>query len=188
MAYEDRIDWFGKLPPQIVETAEVLYRTAYVWDFETTGKSPGSTIVAAAAVRAWDGAVVYETLVRPMAGMEEGALAVHGLSARRLQRAPQWRTIWREVDALLRSHPAVTFNAEFDRDRLIDTCRAAGVAHGRYRWACLMKAYCGLYGKFMISLREACEREGVPYDEALAHSALYDAECARRLLSAVCLL
>ncbi|MFD8146080.1 3'-5' exonuclease [Streptomyces sp. NPDC059708] len=107
-------------------------------DLETTGlDAPYAVQIAAVDTR---GNVLLDTLVNPVAPIEEGATAVHGISAEQLAGAPQFAELLpRLTDALTGRH-CVAYQAAFDRDvwnRETARATAAGYHQAAALWASL---------------------------------------------------
>jgi DNA polymerase-3 subunit epsilon len=119
-----------------------------VLDTETTGLGSDAAPVRVAVV-APTGRVLLDTLVRPERPVEDGAAAVHGLSAADLVEAPALTEVYPHLARAVAGREVVAYNAAFDRAVLDRACRAAGhdplPARG---WTCAMRQYAAWVGEW----------------------------------------
>ena len=119
-------------------------------DTETTGVGPGDEIVEIGIINE-DGAVLFETLVKPVGQISLEARRMHGLSEDMLASAPRWMVVWPKVEAVLAGRTVCIYNADFD-------LRMVQQTHAKYkmRWSvpegtsffCAMKLYAQFYGEW----------------------------------------
>lgn len=116
-----------------------------VLDTETTGLDG---YVVQIAVINDDGQVLLDTLVNPLAPVEAGARAVHGISDEQLAGAPTFADVLPQLRAAVRGRRVVVYNAAFDLgilradlSRLGEPLEEEGQALGAARWVCAMDIY-----------------------------------------------
>lgn len=93
-------------------------------DTETTGLDDDAQVVEIAIVNA-DGAVIFESYVKPTVSVNPEAQAVHGIGPEKLASAPTWPEIAEQVRAALEGKTVVIFNADFDTRILLQTATGA---------------------------------------------------------------
>lgn len=141
-----------------------LFETPFVVvDTETTGLGARAEIIEIAVVAA-DGATLYESLVWPHAEhVPSEVTKIHGLTLPDLEGAPTWPSVLAELDALLRGHRVIAWNAPFDDRMARQSSRAWRVAHPLPGFECAMRAYAYARGVARGSMRleRAAAAEGV---------------------------
>lgn len=122
---------------------------------------------------------VVDYQINPNRSIDAKAQAVHGISIEDLQKKPTFDLLASDINSVLKdSDVLIAHNMDFDAPFIGGELEKAGLkdpltadvyctmANGR--WAC----FDGKYPR----LEELCFALGVDYDQALAHSALYDTE------------
>jgi DNA polymerase-3 subunit epsilon len=159
-----------------------------VLDTETTGldAESGHRIVEVACVelcsRQFTGRILHRYL-DPERDIDEGALAVHGLSRERLQGEAHFGEIARELLEFVDRAEVLIHNAPFDLAFLRAEFARAGQADALAQWKVndtLVLAR-SLYPGKRNSLDALCDRHGVSRTQRTLHGALLDA----RLLAEV---
>ncbi len=123
-----------------------LNRQPVYLDTETTGLHNADQIIEICIVD-HDGAVLFESLVKPTTKISFEAMRVHHITAALVQDAPPWLEIWPQVAAILQERRCVIYNADFD----LRLMRQSHLAH-RLVWDapinhfCLMKLYAQFRG------------------------------------------
>ncbi|MEU5137699.1 3'-5' exonuclease [Streptomyces californicus] len=118
---------------------------ACVLDVETTGLGPADRVIEVAAVDAYDGSVLIDTLVHPGANITipAGATRVHGITNSMVADARPWSTVLPEVLAAVGGRTLLAYNSSFDRRMAVGHARSLGLDPGRLQswqsWQCLMK-------------------------------------------------
>ncbi|MFE3557337.1 3'-5' exonuclease [Streptomyces sp. NPDC059193] len=121
-------------------------------DLETTGLTTPYA-VQIAAIDAY-GRTIIDTLVQPQEPIEDGAIAVHGVTMEMVREAPIYAAILpRLADALTGRH-CVAYNSAFDRECLArETARATAAGHPQasalwqsLTWADAMEPYAAWRG------------------------------------------
>ena len=119
-------------------------RTLYL-DTETTGLG-GTAEVVEIAVVDQNGAIVFETLIRPTGSIPPEVSVIHGIVDADVARAPSWREIHDVLCDLLESRPVIVYNAAFDRRLIGQSCDRHGLPAPIVSWECAMRAYADFYG------------------------------------------
>lgn len=135
------------------------------------------------AVVAPDGEILFESLVRPVGVVSEGARAVHGITDAELATVPGWPEVWAALRPHIEEKEVVAWNAGFDRDAMQRSGRLHGLALPELEWRCAMSAGAPIWGEWSeywgnfryVSLTDACWREGVQVP-GQAHRAAGDAQ------------
>lgn len=159
-------------------------------DTETTGVGRSDEVIEIAALDV-TGRVLFESLVRPTRPVDPAAARLHGLTDAILARAPAWPDVYRELVALFRGTPlVVTYNADFDRRLIAQTCTTHGLPLPQLDWHCAMRRFADYAGPPPVDswrryhrLSEALERLGLSCPNS--HRAAGDAEGCRRLVQAM---
>lgn len=158
--------------------AELSQRPWCSLDTETTGLGPYDQVLEIAVVGA-EGDVWFDSKVAVDRPIPAKATAVHGLSARDLEGAPEWPVVWPRVVAAVEGALVVAWNAAFDLRLMRQTSARHGVAFQAPPMFCLREAFKRQHPHVRSSLAAACLTLGVPLRPK--HRALADAELARRL-------
>lgn len=184
-----------KTPAQLA--ADWLATNCVILDTETTGLDNQAEICEISIIDA-SGAVLLDTLVKPVRPIPAEAIAIHGITNDMVADAPMWAEIYQDVLALLAGRCVVIYNAAYDL-RLIARCtlRAGvdvssgldidGVARllkgieGNAQ--CAMLTYAEFYGDWddyrgnyrWQRLTNAADQQGVVI-EGKAHRALADCQ------------
>ena len=136
---------------EAIHTAQewLTLRPVYL-DTETTGIGPGDEIIEIGIIDE-AGAVLFESLVRPVGRVSPEAFRTHAIGDAMLSSAPRWMTVWPQVAAVLTGRAVCIYNADFD-------LRIIQQTHARYkmRWVepegasfiCAMKLYAQYYGEW----------------------------------------
>lgn len=110
-----------------------------ILDSETTGLE-GEIVELAIIDLA--GEVRFNGRFEPIQPMEEGATAVHGMTAEMLANEPAWSERYEEIKGILKAAELVLiYNADFDVMRLLWTCYWHGVKQFGFKSDCLMEWY-----------------------------------------------
>lgn len=120
-------------------------QTAVILDTETT--SFQGEIIELAIIDL-EGNVLFHSCFKPVSEIDEGATAVHGLTAEKLQNCPSWGEKWEEIRKYLITRKVLIYNAKFDLDRL----RYTTLLHGTdlpilVETDCIMEQYKLFTGK-----------------------------------------
>jgi DNA polymerase-3 subunit epsilon len=174
----------------ILRAKDYLKNKPVYLDTETTGTGPNDNILEIAVID-HDGAVLVDTLVKPMGAIHPDALRIHGIHDTMLVEAPRWGEVWREVSRVLTGRQVGIYNAEFD-------LRMMQQSHTRnwMRWVlpegmqafCVMKLYAQFHGEWnprradyrWQSLEAAGRQCGIPLPNS--HRAKQDTLLTRAIL------
>jgi DNA polymerase III subunit epsilon len=128
-----------------------------------------------------NGNVLFDKLLRPKCKIEEGAMAVHGITEAMVAGAKTFAEEWEEISETLADRIIIAYNVGFDKHRLEHTAKIHGVSLPVLEWRCLLLKYAqfwdapGRYGGVAWQkLGDACVQQGVIIDQK-AHRALGDA-------------
>lgn len=169
-------------------------RPFVILDTETTGLDTTAEAVEL-AICSSKGAVLLNTLVKPVGPISPVAEKVHGISEAMLADAPTIAEVLPAIYEAAKGHIIVTYNAAFDIRILDQSCAARGVPHlsnyGSEGFFCAMVEYSTWANRFdfmrqqnrYISLLNAIRREGLQPREA--HRALGDCWMTLDIICAV---
>ncbi len=160
----------------LMSRTDVLYL-----DTETTGVRYGQDDVIDIGIVNGSGNVVMDQLVRPIVPIPADAEAVHGISNRDVQFAPQITELWPDLQKLIEGKILVSYNAEFDQRMLFGAGARRDLPIIRpLQWDCAMEAFAAFNGEMShhrrgfrwINLGNAARSLGIDPPE---HRALGDA-------------
>jgi DNA polymerase-3 subunit epsilon len=121
-----------------------------VLDTETAGLHNGE-VVQIAVVES-SGAVLVDTLVKPVYPIPADASAIHGITDADVADAPSWSQVSQMVEAVLRDRDVVVYNAVYDRKMLHQSAEKAGLPKIDWkvisRWHCAMEMFAEVYGEW----------------------------------------
>jgi DNA polymerase III epsilon subunit-like protein len=117
-----------------------------ILDTETT--SLDEPEILEVAILSASGEILLDTLVRPITPIEDGARAVHGISDEDLASATQWPAVYPQLVEALAGRRVLAYNASFDADAIVTTCRLHGLEAGEIHWLDLMEPYSNWCGEW----------------------------------------
>jgi DNA polymerase-3 subunit epsilon len=130
-----------------------------------------------------DGKVLFNKLLRPKCPIEEGAMAVHGITEAMVATARTFAEEWPEISSILESKVIIAYNEGFDKERLWHTAREHGITPPhRWCWDCLMLRYARFWNEpnrrgygdpAWQKLEAACRQQSINVTQE--HRALSDA-------------
>lgn len=136
------------------------------------------------------GAVIFDSLIKPIGKVTETARRVHHISDEMLERAPSFAEVWPQIWSLLAGRSVITYNADFDFSMIALSLLSNGMKDDEsYKafttteriWHCLMKRYQEHAHKARWQRLEiALQQQGLPANNT--HRALADAQAAYNLL------
>ncbi len=159
-------------------------------DTETSGVGRFDEVIEIAVLdRA--GRVLLHSLVHPTCPVHPAAAHVHNLTDADLIYAPSWPVVYHQLRTLLRSgQPVITYNADFDRRLITQTCARYRLPPPQLNWHCAMHRFAEYAGPPPVAswrryhrLAEALERIGLSYSGL--HRAAADADACRLLVHAM---
>jgi DNA polymerase-3 subunit epsilon len=166
----------------VVEWArKLLARPDFVIvDTETTGTGRDDEAVSIAVVDG-TGAVLMDTLIHPRKAITPGAMRVHGIQNRDVDKAPRFVEVYPALAEAVNGKPLVAYNLDFDWRILRHGCTSGKLPALKPKSRhCAMKQYAQFAGDWDAtrgsyrwkSLAAACARFGI--DRNAAHSAAGD--------------
>jgi DNA polymerase III epsilon subunit-like protein len=117
-----------------------------VLDTETTSLEEPEILEI--ALLSASGEILLDTLVRPISPIDEAARAVHGITDEDLASAPRWPAVYPRLVELLSGQRVLAYNAAFDADAIVTTCRLHGLAAIATRWFDLLEPYAEWFGEW----------------------------------------
>jgi len=162
-------------------------RVVYI-DTETTGLNSSSEIVDIAVIRG-DGAVLFNSLVKPERPIPAESSRIHGIYDEHVREAPEWREVVGWLETVLAGTRGVVYNAQYDSRIINACCHRCGREQLARDWECAMlqyAAYVGLPGQYggfrWHRLEKAAAAFGI---EPGSHRALEDAVACRSVVLAM---
>lgn len=156
-------------------------------DTETTGLHGECVDIAIVSPA---GNVLFNKLLRPKCKIEEGAMAVHGITESMVAKARTFAEEFPVIEAALADKVIIAYNEGFDKERLWHTARQHGMTPPhRWCWDCLMLRYASFYNEpnrygysspAWQKLDAACRQQGVNVTQE--HRALGDALATAALI------
>lgn len=135
-----------------------------------------------------DGEVLFESLVKPSVKVTEQAQSIHGISDEELTDAPTWMEVYVRIAQLLYRRDAISHNAKFDTQMLVQTCHKYRLpAPFPRKWLCTMEMLKRFNNLRWPSLSLAITMSGAssPSVPGKPYRAAFDAECCRQVVLAV---
>lgn len=139
-----------------------------VLDSETTGLHGE---ICDLAIVSPDGKVLFNKLLRPKCPIEEGAMAIHGITEAMVAKARTFAEEFPEIETALKGKEIIAYNVQFDLGRIDHTANVHGVSLPYMEWRCLMRMYAEYYAEpnrygrsdpAWQKLEAACRQQGVP--------------------------
>ncbi len=164
--------------------------TLRILDTETTGRGPrwggGVDEIVEICIVDGNGAVLLNTLVKPMGTMHPDAAAKSGITDAMLAPCAPFSAVAGRVRDLLNGKAAVIFNADYDVPLIAAAFKACEQAAPTCQWRCAMLAYHTFSGRLArdkwVGLDVACQEAGIS-PQRDAHRALGDCLSTLALLS-----
>jgi len=179
------------MPNQTKIAAAWLARDPIFLDTETTGLDHTAEVCDLAVVDA-QGAVLLNTLVRTVRPIPPDAYAIHGIGNADVAAAPTFAQVADQLRAVLAGRLVVVYNADFDKQMLVQThalARVPAASLRRAEFVCAMRLYAAHYGAWNTyrrdyrwqTLEKAAAQCRLRWAGS-AHRALADAEMCRRVV------
>ena len=161
-------------------TRAIASRPVYI-DTETTGLEKQDEIIEISILDS-DGAVLLQSLVKPVGQIPPAATQVHGITNTDVLKAPAWPILWPKIRGLLFGRLLAAYNAPFD-------LRMLQQSHARYRlpwresfeWLDVMdlySRYCGVWDPYRKSMRLfSLEAAGKAFAISLSNTHRATADC-----------
>lgn len=177
----DAIEW----------ASNMLEKPFVILDTETTGLHDGE-IVSISVINHL-GETLLDTLVKPVRGIPQEAINVHGITMDMVSGSPGFESVARRLLPIITGRNVVIYNAVYDRKMLHQSAEKCGMEKIDWKtyatFHCAMEWYAQYYGDWNSyhqsyrwqKLTHACEQLGIDQGAitAPAHSALGD--CLRTL-------
>lgn len=154
-----------------------------ILDTETTGL--GNAEVIELSVIDLRGRVLLDTLIRPKVGsINPYAHRVHGISLEMLADQPSWPDVLPELERVAGRATLLAWNAQFDRQMLVNSSLAWRLEPPRLLFVCAMRLYARLHGRRAYALHRAVRDRGLQhlFDRHRSHRALGDVQLVLELL------
>lgn len=135
------------------------------------------------------GKILFNELLRPKCPIEEGAMAIHGITDSMVAKARTFAEEFPEIEAALKGRVIIAYNVQFDLGRIDHTANVHGVSLPYMEWRCLMRMYAEYYaepnrygrsGPAWQKLEAACRQQGILLKQS--HRALGDALATAALI------
>jgi DNA polymerase-3 subunit epsilon len=156
-----------------------------ILDTETTGV--GNAEIIEVSLIDTSGDVLLDTLVRPRSGlMNPYAQRVHGISLEMLNHQPSWPEVLPELERVAGQSTLLAWNAQFDRQMLVNSSHAWELDPPRLLFVCAMRLYSQLHGRRGYGLHRAVADRGMQhlFERHASHRALGDVHLVLELLRA----
>ncbi|RRJ54851.1 3'-5' exonuclease [Paenibacillus oralis] len=117
-----------------------FYEDFVILDTETTDLN-GEIIEIGIMDRS--GQTVFHSLIKPILPVvdDSEATAIHGITDDHLEDAPRWSDVWDQVLSVLNNKLILSYNADFDKTMVANSCRRNGIKPIELKWGCVMEAY-----------------------------------------------
>lgn len=114
----------------------------YILDSETTGLHHTAEIIEIAIINK-KGETVFEQLIKPLYGISDEVIGIHGITNEMVLEAPEWHEIWPFLYELIKDKKILIFNAEFDVNMIFQSCHAwdMNTSNIELNTECVMEAY-----------------------------------------------
>ena len=109
-------------------------------DTETTGLDETAEVVDIAVVGG-DGAILLDSLVRPVRSIPMIASGIHGIRDADVVGAPTWAELYPQLEEAIGGRHVVVYNASFDSRLVTQCCAACAMAVPELAWKCAMLAF-----------------------------------------------
>jgi DNA polymerase III epsilon subunit-like protein len=177
---------------QVIKWANNLLQSKEVLiiDTETTGLNGDDEIIQLGIINL-KGNTLLDTLLKPSVPIAPEAGLVHGITHQDLRSAPAFVELYNDILELVDRQCLVTFNADFDRRLLDQTCQKYGLPKlETVNWDCAMEKYAQFWGQRNLnggykrqSLITACNQQGIRINGT--HEAIKDSLLTLELIKAM---
>lgn len=150
-------------------------------DFETANTKKAACALGLVCVENNEIVSEYYTLINPKQPFSKICTDVHGLTAKDVKDAPDFKTIWNDIEKYIKRYPIVAHNASFEEEVLSYACSRARVYPNPIVYYCTMELFKHNYDDCKkFNLPAVCEYFKIPLTEH--HNALDDARAAAQIL------
>lgn len=168
--------------------AQLLTLDPLFVDTETTGLDADAEVIEVAVVDL-NGAVLFESLVKPTVPVPASSTAIHGLTDDDLVDAPAWSHVAPRVAALLQGRVLVAHNSAYDRRLFEQTNARYGLAGLQEKaWECTLELLTPINNDRWPRLAVAMSLAGAAAPTLTGgrpHRAAFDAACCREIVRAL---
>jgi DNA polymerase III epsilon subunit family exonuclease len=155
------------------------------FDTETTGLGHDAEIIEITILDI-SGGILFNQLIKPKGPIEEGAIAIHGITNEMVANAPSFDHFAPKIQEIFAGKNLVAHNIEYDKQRLIyefgrlDNIKLPDVKS----WNCTMLM--NIHSKYQKrpKLIELAEEHGISF-EGEAHRSHADTEVCRKILHSI---
>jgi DNA polymerase-3 subunit epsilon len=92
--------------------------------------------------------VLFDTYVKPIGRVSDGARNFHGISGGKVKRAPSYPDVHDRIIAAIGGKTVISYNAEYRKRLLERTARQHGLRVPRLEWDCAMVQYAAFFGEW----------------------------------------
>ncbi|KLV03261.1 hypothetical protein ABT56_20255 [Photobacterium aquae] len=171
----------------------INFENAVILDTETTGLDSNAEIIEISVIEASTGNVLLDTLVTPVQLIPAEAIAIHGISNRKVSGSPIFPKVFRQLLEVIENRDLLIYNASYDMRLIRQSMKRYGIDVFPFRTQCVMEWYAEFYGDWndyhgnykWQSLTDAAYQQGIDISDLKAHRALADCEITRRVVMAV---
>ena len=118
---------------------------AVILDTETTALHGEIIEIAIIDMR---GNVLLDQRIKPMGEMSQGAYDMHGISLDDLKDCPTFPEVYEQIKSAIGQNTVIIYNAEFDKQRLVDDCERHQLERIKFNHQCAMTWYAQWYGEW----------------------------------------
>lgn len=123
-----------------------------------------------------NGMVLFESLIKPIGAITDGAREVHGIDESSVANAPSWNECYDAIQMILKDRHVLCYNDQFDTSALNYTSRKNGLEYMSLTTSCIMNTYRQYMGhEKWLSLSMAS-------GQFISHRAVEDCKAARSIL------
>ncbi len=136
--------------PKTLERArQVIKLNPIFLDTETTGVGLYDLVIEVGIVDL-DGNVLFNSLVNPGRPIPEDSSKVHGITDDMVKDEPSLKTVWPEIEAILKNRAIGIYNAEFDYRLMKQSVDNVGLPWTiqRNQAFCMMNMFAAWYGEW----------------------------------------
>lgn len=153
-------------------------------DTETTGLSRNDEIVEIAIVDINEN-VLFQSYVKPSKPIPKKATDIHGITNKMVASAPTFAQVWSDIKSKIGNNSLVFYNAHFDTRMIAQSAKISFESSKpisfddlfKNKRQCLMLYYANRLAPFgrWQTLINACNQQGIKYDDLPNHRAAGDA-------------
>lgn len=136
-------------PKTLERACQVIKLNPIFLDTETTGVGLYDLVIEVGIVDL-DGNVLFNSLVNPGRPIPEDSSKVHGITDDMVKDEPSLKTVWPEIEAILKNRAIGIYNAEFDYRLMKQSVDNVGLPWSiqRDQAFCVMNMFAAWYGEW----------------------------------------